>query len=168
MTPEEVLSHATTPCVSCLALGRETVGFPKKLGSPRLYHDIDTLVGTLDYGSLRIATATMGFKHTPLDTEDARTDAAVPLCIVKIGHSFDGTVHRMPPGPAAFQGPHGHGRVVRSGPLAAVRPCPGSDRRSAHEGNRLRPSHPADRNAVRASHSRPRLPRVTRAAAVRW
>lgn len=92
MTPEEVLSHATTPCVSCLALGRETVGFPKKLGSPRLYHDIDTLVGTLDYGSLRIATATMGFKHTPLDTEDARTDAAVPLCIVKIGHSFDGTV----------------------------------------------------------------------------
>ena len=32
------------------------VGFPKKLANPTLHDEIDTLVGTLDYGSVRIAT----------------------------------------------------------------------------------------------------------------
>ena len=46
-----------------IASGREFGAFPKKLGAPRLFVDSDTLVGTLDYGTLRVATATMGFKH---------------------------------------------------------------------------------------------------------
>jgi acetoacetate decarboxylase len=45
-----------------IASGRERSAFPKKLGSPRLYVDSDTLVGTLDYGTLRVAAATMGYK----------------------------------------------------------------------------------------------------------
>ena len=32
----------------------------------------DTLLGTLDYGTQRIATGTMGFKHMPLDIEAER------------------------------------------------------------------------------------------------
>src|SRR5262245_39636627 len=43
--------------------GRELWGFPKKYASPHLAPDKDTLVGTLDYGSVRVATGTMGFKY---------------------------------------------------------------------------------------------------------
>ena len=50
-----------------VAGGRELWGFPKKLASPSLEVDRDTLVGTLDYGHVRIATGTMGFKHRELD-----------------------------------------------------------------------------------------------------
>ena len=50
-----------------VAGGRELWGFPKKLASPKLEVDRDTLVGTLDYGHVRIATGTMGFKHRELD-----------------------------------------------------------------------------------------------------
>src|SRR5208282_4520186 len=38
-----------------IAGGRELWGFPKKLASPQLDVEIDTLVGTLDYGKVRIA-----------------------------------------------------------------------------------------------------------------
>src|ERR1700732_1568490 len=46
-----------------IAGGRELWGFPKKLAAPTLHVEIDTLVGTLDYGPVRVATATMGYKH---------------------------------------------------------------------------------------------------------
>ena len=48
--------------------GRELWGFPKKYAQPTLCVDRDTLVGTLDYGRVRIATGTMGFKHKALDS----------------------------------------------------------------------------------------------------
>jgi acetoacetate decarboxylase len=35
-----------------IAGGRELWGFPKKLAQPTLWTEIDTLVGTLDYGPL--------------------------------------------------------------------------------------------------------------------
>ena len=50
-----------------IAGGRELWGFPKKLANPTLAVEIDTLVGTLDYGPVRIATGTMGYKHRALD-----------------------------------------------------------------------------------------------------
>ena len=50
-----------------IAGGPELWGFPKKLAKPTLYDEIDTLVGTLDYGSMRIATGTMGYKHKVAD-----------------------------------------------------------------------------------------------------
>ena len=38
-----------------IAGGRELWGFPKKLASPSLRTEIDMLVGTLDYGPVRVA-----------------------------------------------------------------------------------------------------------------
>jgi len=46
-----------------IAGGRELWGFPKKLAQPTLRTEIDALVGTLDYGPLRVATGTIGYKH---------------------------------------------------------------------------------------------------------
>jgi len=51
-----------------IAAGRELWGFPKKLATAKLETEIDTLVGTLDYGKVRIAKATMGFKHSSADS----------------------------------------------------------------------------------------------------
>ena len=50
-----------------IAGGRELWGFPKKLANPTLRAETDTLLGTLDYGPVRVATATMGYKHGPAD-----------------------------------------------------------------------------------------------------
>jgi acetoacetate decarboxylase len=73
-----------------IASGREFGAFPKKLGAPKLYVDSDTLVGTLDYGTLRVATATMGYKHFPLDEEKARAEVAVPTFMLKVMRNYDG------------------------------------------------------------------------------
>jgi acetoacetate decarboxylase len=72
-----------------LASGREVSGYPKKLGSPQLFVDSDTLVGTLDYGTLRVATATMGYKHRPLDLEAARAEVAAPQFMLKIMSGYN-------------------------------------------------------------------------------
>ena len=50
-----------------IAGGREIWGFPKKLAQPTLAATKDVLLGTLDYGAVRVATGTMGFKHRTLD-----------------------------------------------------------------------------------------------------
>ena len=73
-----------------IASGREIGAFPKKLGLPKLYIDGDTLVGTLDYGSIRIANATMGFKHKPLGHEDAHAEIATPTFMLKLMRGHDG------------------------------------------------------------------------------
>jgi acetoacetate decarboxylase len=71
-----------------IASGREITGFPKKLGSPRLYVDSDTLVGALDYGTLRVATATMGYKHAPLDPEGSGAEIAIPTYMLKVVRGY--------------------------------------------------------------------------------
>ena len=43
-----------------IAGGRELWGFPKKLAEPTLKAEIDTLVGTLHYGPLRLPSAPWG------------------------------------------------------------------------------------------------------------
>ncbi|WP_158890570.1 acetoacetate decarboxylase [Amycolatopsis anabasis] len=73
------------------ASGREVSAFPKTVGAPRLYVDHDVLVGTLDYGSLRVATATMGYKHYPLDPEAAKAQITVPTFMLKLVPGYDGT-----------------------------------------------------------------------------
>ncbi|MFH9355204.1 acetoacetate decarboxylase [Kitasatospora sp. NPDC017646] len=73
-----------------IASGRELSAYPKKAGSPRLYVDGDTLVGTLDHGSLRVATATMGYKHQPLDPAQARAELAAPTYLLGIDRGYDG------------------------------------------------------------------------------
>nr|WP_263324475.1 acetoacetate decarboxylase [Neobacillus sp. Marseille-Q6967] len=73
-----------------IAAGREVGAYPKKLGKPSLYIDSDTLVGTLDYGTLRVATATMGYKHMPLDVEQAREEICKPYFMLKLIRGMDG------------------------------------------------------------------------------
>jgi len=73
-----------------IASGRELSAYPKKLANPRLYLESDTLVGTLDYGSLRVATATMGYKHQDLTDEQARAEICKPTYLLKIMPGYDG------------------------------------------------------------------------------
>ncbi|MFE5142115.1 acetoacetate decarboxylase [Streptomyces fagopyri] len=65
------------------ASGREVSAYPKVIGAPRLYVDSGALVGTLDYGTLRVATATMGYKHRVLDEAAARDQITVPTFMLK-------------------------------------------------------------------------------------
>lgn len=67
-----------------IAGGRELWGFPKKLGSPRLSVHKDTLLGTLDIGPVRIATATMGFKYEAMDLDAAKAAVTAPAFLLKI------------------------------------------------------------------------------------
>jgi acetoacetate decarboxylase len=74
-----------------IAGGRELWGFPKKLGNPKLQVDKDTLVGTLDYGTVRVATGTMGFKHKALDPDPVIKSLGGPNYLLKIIPHVDGT-----------------------------------------------------------------------------
>src|SRR3954465_15605854 len=74
-----------------IAGGRELWGFPKKLAQPKLAVEIDTLVGTLNYGSVRIATGTMGYKHRALDPAAEASKLARPNFLLKIIPHVDGT-----------------------------------------------------------------------------
>jgi acetoacetate decarboxylase len=74
-----------------IAGGRELWGFPKKLAEPTLRAEIDTLVGTLDYGPVRIATGTMGYKHTTADHAAVLASLSAPNFLLKIMPHVDGT-----------------------------------------------------------------------------
>ena len=74
-----------------IAGGRELWGFPKKLASPILHTEIDTIVGTLDYGPVRIATATMGYKHVDADLGAVRASLELPNFLLKIVPHVDGS-----------------------------------------------------------------------------
>ena len=74
-----------------IAGGRELWGFPKKLASPALRAETDTLLGTLDYGSVRVATATMGYKHRALDTDKVLRGMLEPNFLLKIIPHVDGS-----------------------------------------------------------------------------
>src|SRR6516164_4889505 len=74
-----------------IAGGRELWGFPKKLAKPSLEVDRDTLVGTLDYGRVRIATGTMGYKHRELDQAVVAKSLDEPGFLLKILPHVDGS-----------------------------------------------------------------------------
>ena len=74
-----------------LAGGRELWGFPKKLGSPKLSIEKDTLLGVLRYGPVPVAVATMGYKHRALPHNAALASLAVPNYLLKIIPHVDGT-----------------------------------------------------------------------------
>ena len=67
-----------------IAGGREIWGFPKKLAEPKLRTEKDTLVGTLDYGSIRVANGTMGYKHRALDVLKVAASMSAPGFLLKI------------------------------------------------------------------------------------
>lgn len=72
------------------AAGREVSAYPKVMGSPALTVDHGALLGTLDYGSVRVATATMGYKFYPLDFDEAKAQITVPTFMLKIVPDLDG------------------------------------------------------------------------------
>jgi acetoacetate decarboxylase len=74
-----------------IAGGRELWGFPKKLAAPSLTVETDTLLGTLDYGSVRVATATMGYKHRALDNATVLAGLLAPNYLLKIIPHVDGS-----------------------------------------------------------------------------
>jgi acetoacetate decarboxylase len=74
-----------------IAAGRELWGFPKKLADPSLRVEVDTLVGTLDYGPMRVATGTMGYKYAPADVAAVKTSLEAPNFLLKIIPDVDGT-----------------------------------------------------------------------------
>jgi acetoacetate decarboxylase len=71
--------------------GREIWGFPKKLADPALRVRQDTLIGTLDYGGIRIATGTMGYKHKAVPEADVLGSLRAPGFLLKIIPHVDGT-----------------------------------------------------------------------------
>ncbi len=74
-----------------IAGGRELWGFPKKLASPKFAVESDVLVGTLHYGSVLCAVATMGYKHRKLDPAPLLASLARPNFLIKIIPHVDGT-----------------------------------------------------------------------------
>ncbi|MFT4060099.1 MAG: acetoacetate decarboxylase [Legionella sp.] len=74
-----------------IAAGREIWGYPKKLAHPKLEIISDTLLGTLNYGPCRIATATMGYKYEPLDLKKVADSMNAPIYLLKIIPHVDGS-----------------------------------------------------------------------------
>jgi acetoacetate decarboxylase len=74
-----------------IAGGRELWGFPKKLAAPALRVERDTLVGTLDFGPVRIAAGSMGYKHRPLAESVALRALSEPGFLLKIIPHVDGS-----------------------------------------------------------------------------
>lgn len=74
-----------------IAGGREIWGFPKKLASPKIKHEGEVIVGSLHYGSVLCATATMGFKHKSLDTAEVARSLEAPNFLIKIIPHVDAT-----------------------------------------------------------------------------
>ena len=77
-------------CHAPIAGGREIWGFPKKYAKPHLFVEDDVLIGTLDYGSIRIATASMGYKQQLLNPSDVSHGLEKPLFLLKNIPGVDG------------------------------------------------------------------------------
>ena len=77
-------------CHAPIAGGREIWGYPKKLAKPKLFVEEDVLIGQLDYGSIRIATATMGYKHHRIDTDKVLAATQKPIFLLKNIPGVDG------------------------------------------------------------------------------
>jgi acetoacetate decarboxylase len=73
-----------------IAGGRELWGFPKKLAEPKLKAAIDTLIGELYFGPLRIAIGTMGYKHKQADLVAVKASMEAPNFLLKIIPHVDG------------------------------------------------------------------------------
>lgn len=76
---------------SPIAGGREIWGFPKKLATPRIERESETLVCTLHYGAVLCVTATMGYKHREIDPAPVLESLARPSFMIKIVPHVDCT-----------------------------------------------------------------------------
>ena len=60
------------------AAGREMGAYPKRPGRPSLDIEEGALIGRLDFGSERVATATMAYKWEDMDHEEALAQIRTP------------------------------------------------------------------------------------------
>jgi acetoacetate decarboxylase len=74
-----------------IAGGRELWGFPKKRATPKIEVESDVLVGSLHYGSVLCVSATMGYKHRPVDHDAVLNGMKAPNFILKIIPHVDGS-----------------------------------------------------------------------------
>ncbi|OHO68041.1 acetoacetate decarboxylase [Staphylococcus sp. HMSC036D05] len=77
---------------AAIASGREISAFPKKSGEPNLYVDNDVIVGTLDYRSLRVAQATMGYDYYKMEDQEAIDAITQPQFMLKQFRDYDTTL----------------------------------------------------------------------------
>src|SRR5581483_1918885 len=99
--------------------GRELWGFPKKLAQPKITHEGEVIVGTLHYGQVLCATATMGYKHRPADKGHTLAAMQEPNFLLKIIPHVDGSPRIcelvLPP-----RGREHQGSLERAGRAAAL------------------------------------------------
>lgn len=74
-----------------IAGGREIWGFPKKLASPKIAHESDVIVGTLNCGSVTCAVGSMGYKHKIIDSAPLLQSLQQPNFMLKIIPHVDGS-----------------------------------------------------------------------------
>jgi acetoacetate decarboxylase len=74
-----------------IAGGRELWGFPKKLASPSLRVEKDTLLGVLRYGPVPVAVASMGYKHRALPQDKILASLSAANFLLKIIPHVDGS-----------------------------------------------------------------------------
>ena len=144
---------------SPIAGGREIWGFPKKLATPKVSHESETVVCTLHYGSVLCVAATMGYKHREIDPAPiAEGPGAAKL------HDQDHPARRLHAAhlrtrALPLRGRHGEGRLVRSGRDPALRAR--NVRRRAAAGARGGLGQPlCHRPDARPRHGRVRLPQI--------
>jgi acetoacetate decarboxylase len=78
-------------CEPPIAGGRDIWGFPKKLASPELRVEKDTIGGILKYGPVPVALATMGYKHRAVSHDKILAAFSEPNFLLKIIPHVDGT-----------------------------------------------------------------------------
>src|SRR5271163_108235 len=74
-----------------IAGGRELWGFPKKLASPSLRVEKDSLLGVLRYGPVPVAVASMGYKHHALPHDKILASLSSANFLLKIIPHVDGS-----------------------------------------------------------------------------
>ena len=121
--------------------GRELWGFPKKYAQPTLCVDRDTLVGTLDYGRVRIATGTMGFKHKALDAKQVRAGMEKPNYLLKIIPHVDGTPRILELVDYRLEDIVMKGAWIGAGHARLAPACAGADRRAPGARDRFRDAY---------------------------
>jgi len=77
--------------VPALLSGRELLGFPKTLAQPRVAVASDTIVCTLEANGVRVATATMAYKHESLDLDEVQRSLGAPGYLLKAIPHIDGS-----------------------------------------------------------------------------
>jgi acetoacetate decarboxylase len=125
-----------------IAGGRELWGFPKKLAQPTLRTEVDTLIGTLDYGPLRVATGTMGYKHREADPTPVKAALEEPNFLLKIIPHVEGSPRICELVEYRLEGNRLEGSLDRASSPIPDASRIGSCRRITGSRDRLRNPHP--------------------------